>query len=133
MTTPSTLIDRTTFLARGNDRRFEIVPVPGLGPVRIRSLKELERSRYETDTLGDDGGTERDRLETAKRRLIVMCVVDGDAEPLLTADDLDALGDKDGAITAYLFDACRRHCGFEKGDIERLVGNSGPTPGDGSP
>lgn len=126
------LLTREQFLAGGNQRRFKVVRIPGLGDVKIRSLKEGERARYETDTLDDDGETDREGLETAKRRLIIACVVDANGEPLLTPDDLDALADKDGAITGYLFDECRQHCGFARGDIERLVGNSSGTPDAGS-
>lgn len=128
----ATLLDRETFLKSGNGRRFEIVEIPGLGRVKIRSLKEIERSTFEAETFDDDGGFEHDALTTAKRRLVILCVVDNNGEPLLNFDDLDALGEKDGAIFNGLYKACAKHTGINETDLAALVGNSKTTPADDS-
>lgn len=120
---PSPLVTREALLA-STRRRFCTYNIPHLGPVRVRNLTERERSQYETATLNDDGdGADRDRLEDARRRLICACVVDAEGNTLLQASDVTALAEIDGAISGALFDVCRQHCGFEKGDIERLAGN----------
>jgi len=38
----------------------------------------------------------------------------------------------DSALTNHVYGQCKKHCGFDEDDIERLVGNSGETNADGS-
>lgn len=131
-TTDEPILDRAAFLANGNDRRFKVESIPGLGRVRIRSLKESERSKYEADLLDDDGDLDCDELRTAKRRLIVLTVVDGNGETLLSDRDVDALGEKDGAIFNALYKECAAFSGITESDLAALVGNSNGTRDDGS-
>lgn len=127
------ILDRQTLLSNGNERRSKIEKIPGLGHVKIRSLKERERSQFETDALDDDGDLDRDSLLTAKRRLIILCVVDANLEPLLTDADLDALANKDGAILNALYKVCAEFSGITETDLADLVGNSKSTPANASP
>lgn len=124
------LVDRQQLLG-STLRRFAVYKIPHLGAVRVRSLTERERSIYETETLNDEGdGADRDRLEDARRRLICACVVDAEGNTLLKPGDVNALADIDGAISGALFDVCREHCGFQKGDVDRLAERLGGN-GDG--
>jgi len=122
------LLDRESFLKSGNGRRFTVGVIPGLGRVRIRSLKESERSEFEAEAFDDGGEFDHDALTTAKRRLVILCVVDANGEPLLNFDDLDALGEKDGAIFNALYKECAKHTGINESDLAALVGNSKATP-----
>jgi hypothetical protein len=101
--------------------------------VRIRSLKETERSAYEAERFGTDGDLQADRQLDAKVRLIALCVCDGDGEPLLSPADVVALGERDGAFTGLMFDECFEHCGFSKRDREAILGNLSATPTADSP
>ena len=119
-----TLIDRAALLGKSK-RRFAVYRIEHLGDVRVRNLTEAERSQFEVDNLNDDLNHDRGKVLNAKRRLICACVVDAEGNPILTLDDVVALGEVDGAITGALFDVCQKHCGFKPGDIERLAGNDG--------
>ncbi|WP_437193566.1 hypothetical protein [Planctomicrobium sp. SH527] len=126
------LVTRDQFLSFGSKRRFKIVPVPGLGDVRIRSLKESERSAYEAERF-TEGEIDSARTLDSKSRLIALCVCDAEGEPFLTATDVVTLNEKDGAFTGLMFDECWKHCGFTRKDIETIVGNLSETPTDDSP
>lgn len=107
-------------------RRFKDVLLPvSRKKVRIRSLFEGEKEAYEAEMLDKKGsGLRKDKLLNARRRLIVLCLVDKDGTPILSNADLDALRNLDGADMATLQEECQSHCGFKQGDIEGLVGNS---------
>lgn len=122
------LITKDQLFASRGKRRFETYPIPNLGNVRLRSLTERERSAYEVETQKDNKG-----LQAAKRRLIVETVVDAEGNPLLNEQDLTALEEIDGKITGDIFNCSVEHCGFKKGEIEALVGNSGEAPAGSSP
>lgn len=109
--------------ANAKARRFDVV-VTNIGPVRIRSLNEAERSEFETDCVTEDLGADRVRLQDAKRRLIVACVVDKQGNPILNDDDVADLGQVDGAVIGQIYNAARKLCGFSEADIESLVKNS---------
>lgn len=126
------LIDRDAFLNAGKKRRTTIVDVPGLGAVKIRSLREKERAQYEGDTLDDFGDVQKEKVITAKRRLICLAVVDANGEPLLEPGDVAALGEMDSAIVNELFRHVSDFTGISKGDIADLVGNSKTTREDDS-
>lgn len=118
------LSTRTDFLKPAT-RRYKNVTLPVSGNLcRIRSLMEGEKEAYEAATLSASGGVRKDRLENARRRLIVLCLVDDNGDPLLTAGDLDTLKTLDGADMATLQNEIMEHVGFKPGDIEGLVKNS---------
>lgn len=111
------------------ERRYATVSFPERNmQFRIRSLSELERSDFETQTLRRDGDIELELVKQSKRHLVALCVVDEVGKTLLNyPDDVEALKPIDGMVTGRLYDACRKHCGFEREDIEDLVKNSART------
>lgn len=124
MQTTPTLATRAEFLTPAK-RRFKNLTLPVSGQaVRIRSLMEGEKEAYEADLLNPKGGVKFDKLRTARRRLVQLCLVDADGNPLLEPSDIDKLTVLDGADLGYLQDECMVHCGFKEGDIEGLVKNS---------
>ncbi len=108
-------------------RRFTDVEIETLGKVRIRSLTELERSKFEASMRAKNGEVSNVKLVDMKARLIVLCVVDGEGNPLLTHRDIDQLLQQDSKVTNELVDAIQAHCGFTKTDIEELEKNCGAT------
>lgn len=125
-------------LLRKRPRRTKVVPLPELGgEVTIRAMSEGERSRYEASFLDKDGKPKMTTIEAARRRMIVMCVIDDSGNPLLTLDDLAALADADSAALSRIYNESRDLSGFEQQDIEELTGNfSNPNatePPTGSP
>lgn len=94
---------------------------------RIRNLTEKEKSDYEASVLSSEGKYSVAKIKRQRRRLIVLCLCDANNAPLMKEGDEEKLRPVDGAITSRLYDVCREHCGFEEGDIEALVKNSGET------
>ena len=108
-------------------RRYRDVEIPMYDlKFCIRSLTEAERSQHETETTTAKSGDRKQRMQTAKTRLIVKCVVAGpdQDEPILRVSDVDILAGQDAVITATIFDAICEHCGYIEADIEEAVKNS---------
>ena len=106
-------------------RRYKDVTLPASQrKVRIQSLMEGEKSRYETHVMTRKGEFSVEKLQDAKCLLFVLCMVDKNNHRMLTPEDIPALRKLDGADTSHLYNECRMHCGFEQGDIEGLVKNS---------
>lgn len=104
-------------------RRFADVAVPGWGKFRIRSLTELERSRFEATCLDKSGQLSANKLQDVKCRLIVLAVVDQNGDQLLTNSDIENLRQQDSRNTNVLVDEIRRHCSMNEVDFEELTKN----------
>ena len=126
------LLTRDDFL-KPDPVRYHEFPLPGGKSCRIRSLPEREKAKFENSALDKDGKWARSRFDMMRARLIALCVVDAKGSRILNEDDPGKLLDKDGGIMAKIYDACRKHVGFEEGDIEGLVKNSEPIVSDASP
>jgi hypothetical protein len=118
-------------------RRYREVQLPdhlGSDVARIQSLTEREKSDYEA-SLFKPGSMKpiRDMLASARRRLLILTLVDDQNERLLGDADEPSLLEMDGAVSSYLYDAATEHCGFQKGDVEDAVKNSGRIHGGASP
>lgn len=94
--------------------------------LRIRSLTEAELSRFEMAVVGSarTGGMRASRLEDAKRRLFVLCLVDANGDRILGDKDAECFKGWDSVDTNYLYEQCSAFCGTRQDDIEGLVGNS---------
>ena len=104
-------------------RRFREVEVNG-GTVRIRSITEKERSEWELGGLDRKGKVARNGLLSIKCRLIVLCVVDEDGNPVFRESDVPKLMEQDSVVTDTIATACQEHCGITDSDIEGLEKNS---------
>jgi hypothetical protein len=92
---------------------------------RIQSLTEKERSDYEASMqLAKNNAIKSQRMKDAKRRLIVLCVVDENGNTILTMADVKELENVDSQITSIIFNKCIEHVGFTDDDVEELAGNS---------
>ncbi len=109
-------------------RRFTVVgPLPiSRKKFRLQSLSEGELSSYQSVAVGKDGFKPA-RMEDANRRLIARCVVDGDGNRLMTDAQAVKLAEWDAADTTYLYEACARHVGLKRDEIDDLAKNSEPT------
>lgn len=108
-------------------RRYSFVEIPEIDlKVRIQSLTEREKSRYETDLLSKSGrGVSRTRLMDASRRLVAICAVDNKGERLFTDDNVSTLADIDALVITRIAKECEVHIGMSEGDgIAELVKNS---------
>lgn len=123
-----TLATRDNLFATAGKRRYAEVSVGG-ATYRLQSLTEGEKSQFETDLVNKAGVTSKD----ARKRLLILTLVDADNQRLLTSADLQQLDTIDGAITSALFNAAMEHVGFDPADIDELVGNSEAIRGDSLP
>jgi hypothetical protein len=117
---------RDAILAR-KPRRVKTVDVPGWGKFRIRSLTELERSRFEATIRDKNGQVSSSKMIDLKCRLIVLCVVDENGDPLLQNSDIEELRQQDSKLTNALVEEIQSHCGYSDADLEDLEKNSEPT------
>ena len=117
------------------ERRYIDLDLEDAGvTVRIQSLSEKEKSSYETRLIAKSGrGILRDRLQDATRRLIALCLVDENNDRIFLDSDVNQIGEMDSFVSSRIYDAAQEHCGFNKGDIEDTVGNSGEISVDDSP
>ena len=117
------------------ERRYIDLDLEDAGvTVRIQSLSEKEKSPYETRLIAKSGrGILRDRLQDATRRLIALCLVDENNDRIFLDSDVNQIGEMDSFVSSRIYDAAQEHCGFNKGDIEDTVGNSGEISVEDSP
>ena len=116
----SELATKSELLAPAKRRYREVtLPVQG-GTVRLRSMSQLDRERYQAAIYQGDAVR-----SDAERRLVAACLVDADGDLMLTSDDdVRALRELDAQDMGVLYEACLSHCGFRQRDIEAMVGNS---------
>lgn len=128
-----TLLNREQLLTRSKRRYVEVeLPIKG-GSVRIQSLTERERSHFERMNTATNGKASAKHLETVRRRLAILCLVDVEGNQLLSDGDIQLLGDCfDSADMEVIVDACAKFCGMAEGDLESLVKNSEGISGDSS-
>ena len=136
-----TLLNRETFLG-ANKRRFRLVDVPdgielpdggitNATKVRIRSLTEREMASFEMSNVSvtksrDKVLVSQAAMESHRRRLVQLVLVDDSGNTLLTDQDRDALESVDGIlIQAVYLEACK-HCGLKESDESEK--NSRGTP-----
>lgn len=112
------------FFATAVDRRFKVVTLPSGRQVRIRSLRESEKARFEASVLTRKGEFSINKIREQRARLIIECVVDQEGRPLFSEEHLAELLQQDGAEMARLYDECRTFCGFDEDAIEELAKNS---------
>lgn len=115
-------------LLKPAERRFcEIVlPVSG-ARVRIQSLREGEKSDYESEVQFCDDGKRREpaeRMDLGRPALVCLVLVDEKGDCLLSPDDTDAVSEMDGKDVAAIYDVAWKHCGMADTDVDALLKNS---------
>lgn len=108
-------------------RRFKVVEIPDWGKFRLRSLSELERSRFDSSFLNKQGQVNTNKLVDVKCRMIIAACVDGDGNQLFRDSDIHELRNQDSKHTNALTDEIKLHWGMTDEDVEDLEKNLGPT------
>lgn len=115
---------RDDFLKSSIQRRYGTVKLPVSGmEVRVQSLTELERTKYERAIWDSNGKRISARVNDSKARLICLCLVDDDGRKLLDETDVDQVMALDAADTGFLFDFLFRFLGFDQSDLEAIAKN----------
>lgn len=122
---------RDAFLG-ARKRRYRDIILPDGSKLRIQSITERERSEWESHVKVKRGQITRESLVMLRARLICLCVVDEDGNPLFRPDDASQMLSVDSAITNRLFEACQEHCGISDADVEGLEKNCERTPAESS-
>jgi hypothetical protein len=113
-------------------RRFAVVEIPDWGKFRLRSLTELERSRFENSMRDKRGQVSSGRLVDMKFRMIVLGCVDAEGNQLFRDSDIGELKNQDSKNTNALVEEIQKHWGMSDTDVEDLEKNYEPTAGDSS-
>ena len=118
---------------RPSARRYHAFDVPDFGRVRIQSLTEREAAAYQAGFLNKRGEPAINRIAEMRRKLIALCVVDGDGNRVLDDHDADAIGNGDSAVMARIQEEIEDHVKFgSDDDLEELAKNSEQIHGDTS-
>jgi hypothetical protein len=125
------MITRTDILSPPA-RRIVLITLKDGRQAFIRSLNELEYSEYTSYPwkVTKSGTMEMDpkRMSAQKRLLITLSLCNEAGEPLLSRDDMSAIGYLDGAVVVDLVEKIRQHCGFnDEQSMEDAEKNSGET------
>lgn len=115
-----------------DDTQYVVVPVPEWGgEIRLKSLSGAERDAFEQSSLsaevevGPDGESRRKvDLANIRAKLVAACAVDESGQRMFTADDIEALGRRNGAALDRLKTAAEKLSKLRKKDLEELVKNS---------
>ena len=112
----------------------DLSDLPGYnGSVLVRGLTGRERDEYFASLSIFRGGKQVMDVENATAKLVARCVVGEDGEPLFTAQDTWALGQKSGAALDRISEAAQRLSGLSQADMDEIKKGSEPTPDGGSP
>ncbi len=80
------------------ERVFDMVELPGDRKVRIRSLNEDERTRYEFASSDINGRWSKAKARDARALMIALSVVDDTGHRIYTAEDLDQIVTQAGKV-----------------------------------
>ena len=120
-------------LLKRTERVIAEVEIPGAGKVRIRSLTEGERARYEASLQDRQGRLDSKKSQQLRARLIALCLVDAKGHCEFHEADIPKLMKIDCRTSVAIHQACAKHNGFDDEDLELMVKNSEETDGDDSP
>lgn len=103
-----------------------LVPSWG-GSVLVRGMTGAERDKWsvDRDRAEDEQG---DRFDNITAAYLARCIVDEQGQPLFSADDAVALGQKSGAALKLLWDAVFAESALGPDGMEKALGNSEGAP-----
>lgn len=122
------LLDRNAILG-ADDLGRETVDVPEWGgAVHVRGLTAAERDAYEASLMDATRTGKRTKitpkLQNAKARMAVLCIIDDKGDRVFTDADADALGKKSASALNRIVEAIQELSGMSEEDIEELEKNS---------
>jgi hypothetical protein len=105
-------------------RRFQDFRLSDGTEFRVRSLTERERADFEASLFDGKGHVIKDRMLSARRRLVCMTLVDENNNPVYRVDEEHLLGDLDGGLVEELYQAAQKVCGLKDADVETVAKKS---------
>jgi hypothetical protein len=112
-----------------------IVPVPVKemnATLFVRSLSGAEKAKWEYDAIsvsntpkaGSSITLTKDRMLTARERLVELATCNEDGSRFFKDGDASAIGKKNANIVSTLYDAAAKLSGISKEDLEEIAKNS---------
>jgi hypothetical protein len=112
-------------ILQADDLPTEDVPVPEWGgTVRVRTLKGVERDRFEDSITEQRGKQAHVIAENLRAKLVALSIVDEQGRRLFDRADVRKLGEKSAKALDRVFDVAQRLSGISDDDVEELVKNS---------
>jgi hypothetical protein len=107
-----------------DDRQFEDVYVPEWnGSVRLKGLTGAERDAFEAASVKQVGNTAQLNKRNFRARLVALCAINENGEPLFEPSDVIHLGQKSAKALDRLFDSALRLNGMSPNDVDKLTEN----------
>ena len=126
-------------ILNADDLEKEWVPIPEwLGGnedagVYVRTLTANERDKFEDAITKVEGKETTVVMLGMRAHLASMASVNEDSEPVFTAEQMEALGQKSAIPLDRIFGVAQRLCGMTDKDVEDLAKNSVAAQQDDSP
>lgn len=127
------LASKEAILAAGGRETVEFeVPEWG-GSVILREMTGKERDRYEQSLMEIKGNVARPSLDNVRARLVSLCIVDQNGDPLfVTKQEIATLGNMSAKGLDRVYEKCQEMNGLDAGAVEELVTDFGSDQSDGS-
>jgi hypothetical protein len=96
-------------------RRTAVLPVPGIGDIRVQVPSETDRATYESDWFDSNGVFLRDRYKLRRPHLIVLTMLKPDSDELMwSANDRDFVAHLGHDFVGPVFEAIEDYCGLKE-------------------
>ena len=115
------LLNRNQIL-NAHDLKTEDVPVPEWmagGTVRVRGLSAAERVKIAQRSMNADGQVDNQQALDLLVLIPVLCCVDEAGQPLFGEQDIEALGQKDGAPLQRIMETALRLSQIDVDDLKK--------------
>ena len=100
-----------------------------VGTVRMRGLTGAELDAYQASLVVQTGnGSQRANLRNASAKLVVMCAIDENGDPLFEPKDMLKVSQMPAYALQRLTAAAQRLCGLTNDDMRELVEDFGDAP-----
>ncbi|AMV16600.1 hypothetical protein [Planctomyces sp. SH-PL14] len=109
-TPPATPLTRDQFTKAGR-RRVDTITVPGVGPLRVRSISQTENATFEGRMWTSDNQFVRKLFDQRKPWLLILCMLNpADDSQMWTDEDYDAVKALGPDVVDPTFEALEEFC-----------------------
>lgn len=128
------VLSKDAILAARGRLKTERLYVPELGgELLLREMTAKERDGFEAGVITGKGKNRDVEMRNLRVKLLIRTIVDEQGNRIFSDADLDALGELPSSVIDPPFVASQRLNGWNKEDIDEIVGNSESVPSDDSP
>lgn len=117
------LLSREAILSSKDIKTQEVLVPEWGGNVLVKSLNGSERDAFEASIIDIKGKDVQMNRKNARAKLLVQCIVDKNLNPIFSAADVEALGQKSSAALDRVFTVAQKLSGISDTDLEELEKN----------